>query len=321
MTLQWPLRRKMPATVVIPTYRRPRPLLDCVHSLVEGKDRPDEIIVVGREDDTPTRQAVDRAQELYAGKTTVRTGWVAEAGHLPPVQKGLELASNEIVVFVDDDVTVTPEWLDRLVSPFADPRVGVTGGRVITPAVRPRRLKGKPGRTSWYGKHWGNVGSLEGDSPVEVESVMEGNWAWRRSLLASLKFDPVLNFDDGSMYGLDLCLQARSRQYRVLYEPRALVYHHAAPRAPDLDRADRGRRSFAYSRNYTYIMLKHLPRWRRPIFLGWWFMVGERGAWGLAALLAETSAGRWPRPRDVWSALRGKVEGILLAGSGARSHA
>ena len=303
------------ATIVIPTYRRPGPMIDCVRSLVEGSQQPDEIIVVGREDDTPTKEALVQAEELCAGKSALHAGWVTQPGHLPPVEKGLRLASGEIVAFVDDDVTVTQDWLEHLIAPFSDPTVGVVGGRVITPACQPPRLKGKPGCISWYGKHWGNVASLQGESPIEVEGVMEGNCAWRRELLTSLKFDPVLNFDDACMYGLDLCLQAASRGSRVLYQPRALVYHHAVPRAPELDRNDRPRRVFSYTRNYTYIMLKRLPWWRRPIFLAWWFLVGERGAWGLAAALADIFGGHPPQSQQFWSTMKGKLEGIRLTGS------
>jgi GT2 family glycosyltransferase len=308
-------------SIVIPTYRRPGALLECVRSILAGKRRPDEIIVVGRKDDILTREALSQVRELHAEWTVLRAGWVTEAGHIPPVSKGLELASGEIVVFVDDDVTVTPDWLDRLASHFGEQDVAVVGGHVITPGCGNLRLKGKPGCTSWYGKHWGNVASLEGDSVLEVESVMECNWAWRRELLASLKFDPVLNFDDASMYGLDLCLQARSKGCRVLYEPRAVVHHHVAPRTPDLDRSDRTRRSFSYSRNYTYIMLKHLPWLRCLIFLIWWFLIGERGSRGLAVLLADGAAGRLPGRREMWRALSGKLEGIHLCRSGVRVHA
>lgn len=308
------------ASVVVPTYRRPVPLIACVRSLVGGSRQPSEIIVIGREDDTTAREALAQAQQLCADKTAFRAGWVTKPGHVPPVQKGLALASSGIVAIVDDDVTVTPEWLGHLLAPFSDPSVGVVGGQVITPASAPPRLKGKPGCISWYGKHWGNVASLEGLSPIDVQAIMEGNSAWRRELLASLKFDPVLNFDDAAMYGLDLCLQAASRGYRVLYEPRALVYHHAVPRAPELDRADRPRRIFSYARNYTYIMLRRLPWWRRPIFLAWWFLIGERGGWGMGAAMVEILRGHFPQPRQLWSALRGKVVGILLTGSGAHVH-
>jgi GT2 family glycosyltransferase len=314
------LVRSSLASVVIPTYRRPGPLLECIHSVAGGSARPREIIVVGRDHDTPTREVFVLAQSVCAGKITLRAGWVTEPGHLPPVQKGLELGKSDIVAFLDDDVTVTPEWLGHLTAPFADPSVGAVGGRVITPSSQPARLKGRPGCISWYGKHWGNVASVEGVSPLDVHGVMEGNCAWRRELLASLKFDPVLNFDDASMYGLDLCLQAKRKGYRVLYEPRAVVHHHAVPRAPGLDRADRPRRDFSYTRNYTYIMLKHLPWWRRPIFLAWWFLIGERGSWGLGAALVDFFKGRIPPPSHLWRTFNGKVEGILLSGSSAHAH-
>jgi GT2 family glycosyltransferase len=307
-------------TVVIPTYGRPGPLIDCIRSLIEGKQQPCEIIVVGREGDASTKDALVLAQQLCAGRTALRTAWVTEAGHIPPVEKGLALASSPIVAVVDDDVTVTPEWLGHLSAAFEDPSVGVAGGRVLTEGAQPPRCKGKPGCNSWYGKHWGNVTSLNGDRPIEVQGVAEGNWAWRRDLLASLKFDNVLNFDDASMYGLDLCLQAQARGSRVIYEPRAVVFHHPAPRPRGLERADRPRRNFSYARNYTYIMLKHLPWWRRPIFLAWWFLIGERGAWGLAALLVDALTGRVPRLPDIWGTVTGKFEGLRLATSGVRSH-
>jgi GT2 family glycosyltransferase len=306
-------QRKTAIAVIIPTYRRPGPLIDCIRSIVVGSQQPHEIIVIGREGDSQTKEALAQAQKLCSGKTTLRVDWVIETGHVPPVEKGVKLASCEIVAFVDDDVTVTTDWLERLVAPYSDSSVGVVGGRVITPACGPRRLRGKPGRTSWYGRLWANVGSVEGEQPIDVEGVMEGNSAWRRSLLMGVGFDPVLNFDDGCMYGLDLCLGARARGFRVVYNPTALVYHHTAPRDPNLDRADRPRRVFAYCRNYTYIMLKHLPWWRKPIFLCWWFLIGARDGWGLASILAAALTGRPPAPREVLYGFRGKLQGILLS--------
>lgn len=298
-------------TVVIPTYRRPQALTACVHSILEGASQPSEIIVVGRQGDKETEQTVSQLQILPRGEIQLRSLWVTATGHVPPIEAGVRAASGDIVVIVDDDITAEGGWLEHLLSSFSDPKVGVAGGRVVVPGQPPSKLRGRPGRISWYGKLWGNLAGIGGSTPVDVLSVMEGNWAWRRELLASLIFDPVLNFDDASMYGLDLCLQAAERGYRIVYEPRALVHHHVAPRAPELDRADRSRRSFSYCRNYTYIMLKHFTLWRRLIFLGWWFLVGERGGWGAGAVVADTLV-RGRAQRHVASALRGKVEGMRL---------
>ena len=299
-------------TVIIPTYRRHEALTACVRSILIGKSQPDEIIVVGRQGDGETEQSVSHLLESPMGCTHLRSAWVTIPGHIPPIEAGLSAASREIVAIVDDDVTVRADWLGQLISNFSDPSVGVVGGRVIVPGMPLPKLKGQPGQIAWYGKAWGNVASMDGSGPVRVDSVMECNWAWRRDLLSSVFFDPVLNFDDASMYGVDLCLQAKRKGYQVIYEPRAVVDHHIAPRAPELDRADRPRRVFSYCRNYTYIMLKNLSAWRRPIFLGWTFLVGERQAWGVAALLVDTLTHGLRVRRNVVSAFRAKVEGIRL---------
>jgi GT2 family glycosyltransferase len=300
-------------TVVIPTYLRPEMLLRCVESILAGSQRPGEILIVGREGDRGTEEAIAAIQVRQLSGVKVRSAWVAEPGHVPPVEAGARNASSDLVAIVDDDVTVTSEWLSSLVPHFADPDVGVVGGRVLVPGMPLPKPKGKPGCISWYGKQWANLGWVGGDATFPVDSVMEGNSIWRRELLGSLEFDPVLNFDDAVMYGLDLCLQAKKRGFKLLYDPRALVYHHSAPRAPELDRQERGSRLFCLCRNYTYIMLKRSPPLRRVVFLGWWFLIGERGAWGVGSLVVDTLQSGLRKRRYVPQAWRGKMEGIRLA--------
>jgi hypothetical protein len=55
-----------------------------------------------------------------------------------------------------------------------------------------------------------------------------------------------------------------------------------------------GRGGFAYCRNYTYIVLSHFFFWRRAVFLGWWFLVGERGSWGPGAMANGYTPARGP---------------------------
>ncbi len=299
-------------SVVIPTYLRPETLLKCVESIFAGSRRPDEIVIVGRKGDAGTENAIAAIEAAPHAGVKIRSAWVTEPGHVPPVETGARTASSDLVAIVDDDVTVTPEWLSSLVPHFADPGVGVVGGRVLLPGEPLPKVKGKPGCVSWYGKHWANLSSVGGDSSFPVDSVMEGNSIWRRELLASLEFDPILNFDDAVMYGLDLCFQVKERGYKLLYEPRALAYDHAAPRAPELDRERRGQRLFCLCRNHTYIILKRFPLWRRLAFLGWWFLIGERGTWGVGSLVVDIVRDGWRKKRFVAEAWRGKLEGIRL---------
>jgi len=287
-------------------------LLKCVASLLAGSRKPDEIVIVGRKGDADTENAVATIDATQHPSVRIRSAWVTKPGHIPPVETGARSVTGDLVAVVDDDAAVTPEWLTSLVPHFAHAAVGVVGGRVLVPGATTPKLKGTPGCISWYGKIWGNLGSMDGPSTWEVDTVMEGNCVWRRNLLTSLEFDPALNFDDASMYGLDLCLQAKKCGFRAIYEPRALVYHYPSPRAPELDRQERGGRLFSYCRNYTYIILKRFPWWRRLIFLGWWFLVGERDAWGLGSLAFDKLSGDWRKDRHLEQAWRGKIEGIRL---------
>jgi GT2 family glycosyltransferase len=298
-------------SVVIPTLHRPGPLSECVESILRGTQTPREIVIVGRAGDVETEGAIHTLRKRCEPAVKLTAAWVDVPGHIPPVQKGAQVASGELVALVDDDITVVPEWLETLSSHFDDPKVGIAGGRVLVPGAPVPKAKGKPGCVSWYGKAWGNIGAWEGPSGTDVDAVMEGNSMWRRELLAGLEFDPVLNFEDGIMYGLDLCLQAKKRGVRIVFEPRALVYHHVAPRPAEVDR-HRDNRLFAYCRNYTYVLLKQLPAWRRPIFLAWWFLVGERKAWGAGAFLVDAMTRGFGDSRLLAQSWRGKVEGIRL---------
>jgi len=124
---------------------------------------------------------------------------------------------------------------------------------------------------------------------------------------------PSAHFDDASCMASTLCLQARDRRFDVLYEPRALAYHHVAQRAPGLDRADRPRRCFAYSETTPTSCSNTCTGGGVRSFLagGSWSASAALGGW--RHCWPRRSRGPRPRPHDAWSALRGKVEGVLLS--------
>ncbi len=268
----------MSVTIVVPTWQRAQWLSRCLAAVVAQEPSPDEVVVVGRAGDAEaqivtTEKAVDKA-------VTVRWVDVDRPGHVAPIITGLAVARGEIVAFVDDDAEPQPGWLGALLEPFEDRRVACVGGRVSTVDFR-GVVHHDAGRIRWYGKHIGNIGALEVPHPIDVDGVMECNWAWRHDVLAGLEFDPVLDFQDAFMYGLDLCLQAEAMNWRVVYHPGARVAHHLAPRDSSLDREDRSNRTFTFARNYTYIGLKHFSGLRRAAFVAWWWGLGVHEAYGI----------------------------------------
>jgi glycosyltransferase involved in cell wall biosynthesis len=289
-------------------------LLQAIASIFEGTRIPDELIIIGWRSDGATVMAVEGLLGQDNAYThLIQSLWITAPGHIPPIEAGLKAASSEFVAIIDDDVTVTPFWLQNLLRHFADPTVGVVGGRVFTPGFTKKiRIQSNAGQITWYGQFRGNVTYLDGDHAFEVASVVECNWCWRRNLAVTLEFDMVLNFESAPNYGIDLTLQAREKGFKVLYDPQASVYHHLAPRSTELDRSYRLRRLFAQSRNYTYIMLTHLQWWQKCLFLVWYFGVGGRNAPGIGVIIAELPNGARLRQREYVVAMGGKFEGLRL---------
>lgn len=298
-------------SVVIPTWRRASWLERCLAALALQTRLPDEVLVVGRAEDHAARIVVARYGALLP--CSLRWLEVATDGHIPPIREGIERTSAEIVSFLDDDTEPESGWLAALLEPFGESRVACVGGRVVTPGLNATPA-GDAGRLRWYGRYVGNVGELVRAQPVEVDGVVECNWAWRVEVLRRLEFAPVLGLDDSLHYGLDLCLQAKRLGYRVLYTSKATITHYMVKREGTVAREDTQRRSYIYGRNLTYLGLKRYSPARRLAFLLWWFGVGERQSYGF--LKAAWDLPRAPRTatRQLRSALAGRWAGVLAWG-------
>lgn len=298
----------MTVTVLVPSWRRSHLLPRLIGSLRLQEFLPEEIVVAGRTDDEQTKDVVDAAGDSEG--PAVRWIPVDRPGFLAPIQTAMNYIRTEIVAIIDDDATPDTSWLERLRLPFADPKVACVGGRVIEPGKQPLRISRRAGQVTWFGQYVGQIGHLSPPSLLEVHSVMEGNCAWQTDVLRSLEFEPIFDLDDALNYGLDLCLQAKSRGYRIIYAPEATVTHQTArPYALD-DLQWRLDRAFVSGRNVTYIGLRRYEPFRRAIFLPWWVLVGERQSYGL--IKAAWDFPRSPRATALLllASMRGRKQGL-----------
>jgi GT2 family glycosyltransferase len=201
---------------------------------------------------------------------------------------------------VDDDAVPQIGWLEELSRPFRDSSVACVGGQAIGPndrsAIRSRARDA--GRFRWYGRFIGHFGTVCTQRTVAADSVLEGNCAWRRDVLRTLRRDAFFNVGDSLHYGMDLCLEAQAQGWKVLYASRAIVVHHEAQRPPGvISRDDRSARCFFHGRNFTYIGLRHFKGLRRAVFPLWWLLVGERQSYGVLTGiydLVSTRGRTWP---------------------------
>lgn len=131
---------------------------------------------------------------------------------------GVELASTEIVAFLDDDAAADPDWIERLLAPFADPSVVAVGGAPLPVYAKPRP-RWFPSEFDWV---FGCAYTGLPTTSAPVLRLIGANMAVRRADL--LAIGGLRSMADD----LDMChrLLGLAPQNKLIYEPRAIVWHH-----------------------------------------------------------------------------------------------
>jgi len=211
-----------------------------------------------------------------------------------------EVARGDIVAFLDDDAWADPDWLDRLVAPYADGSVVAVGGAPLPEfeAARPRWF---PFEFDWV---FGCAYAGLPEEPAPVERLIGANMSVRRPALAEIGGFHSDNHDD-----MDMCHRLRylRPEDQLVYEPMARV-HHFVPAA---------RTTWGYF-------------WRRCFFVNKGKVAAFRQMEGAADLSADigfvaralsqgVSKGlRQALKGDAWGGVRAAaiLAGIVLAGCG-----
>ncbi|MBN1793673.1 MAG: glycosyltransferase family 2 protein [Candidatus Omnitrophica bacterium] len=285
-------------SVVIVTHDRSRLLENCLKG-VQGQTYPHiEVIVVdnGSHDETYSilatvfnRVIVIKSQEneLYARAAN----------------KGMRQARGEIIVCLNNDVSLDREFITEAVSAFfLDPRIGMVQGKIL--AADGRRIDStglflsRSGSARERGHRRPDTTLYE--APGFVFGVCGAVGCYRRSMLVDIEEDGSC-FDEAYEFfyeDLDLCIRAQTRGWKAYYTPRAVAFHKrggTCQAAPPLGRGE-GRRRYAfmglpnhlkimYLSNRYYMLRKHCTRWHIVQNLPWLLMLELR--WWLYLLFFE----------------------------------
>ena len=231
-------------TVAICTLDRPNSLMRALGSLESqsGEGRFDIVVA-----DNSPRETARVASETFAARFdrgAMSYLPVRELGLSQARNAALEYATTQFVSFLDDDVTVPPEWLDEMSAGLTDSNPAVAGG--------PVRLAWDGGRPRWMQlEHEGLYSSLDlGDASrdfrVPFEAPVGTNLVVDRVVaLAHGGFDIELGRKGSGLVGAeDLDIAVRLGTVgRVRYLPKAWVFHHVEP--------ERARRRWLLRRYYT----------------------------------------------------------------------
>jgi O-antigen biosynthesis protein len=239
-------------TVVIPTAGRGRGrdesdvphIVSLLHDTKFRASVPNEFEVLVVVDDTTPEMVIDELVQIeddFAGVRLITP---------PPRQKGFNFAERinwgvsfgrfEYLLVLNDDVSVIDEdWVDRLLDPFWDPAVGVTGPMLLfeNGVVQCAGISCNHGATAHiaYGALW----SDQSDTSVvhctrEVSAVTGAALATRRSifdLVGGLSTSFPVYYND-----IDYCFKAWEAGKSVVFTPESRLIHFESASISQINR-------------------------------------------------------------------------------------
>jgi GT2 family glycosyltransferase len=302
------------ASVVVPTnFARPAELRRCLKTLAQ-LDHPDyEVIVVdNRPDHAPLAEleGVRVVREPRPGISAARN-------------RGVAVATGEIIAFTDDDVQAHPGWLSALGGRFArQPHVSAVSGLVVpleleTQAQILFEQSGSGLDRSYAPLTFGRAGRFRVRRREQLTGREEtrslyltgefgfgANMAFRTAVLqASGGFDEALGVGTATRGGEDLAMfvELLTAGHQIGYEPSAIIEHQHRATMGDLDR-----QIYGYGLGFTAMLTA--VALRDP-----WHLLGLAGivpAW-LKSLRVESSAKSVNRSDDYPPALaRAELRGM-----------
>lgn len=276
--------------VLVPTYGRPHQLEACLQALLDQSRRPDQVVVVARQSDLASRHVIERWCRRATVEVAVRL--VDRPGVVQAMRAGLELATCDVVAVTDDDAIPHSDWLERLEPHYRDPHVGGVGGRdlLYTPQGLLEGSADVVGRLSWFGRVTGQHHLGQGP-PRSVHVLKGANLSLRRDLW--VLDAPLRGQGAQPEWEVDVCLRARRRGWTLVYDPAALVDHHAGPRIVGDERTPltpQKLREVAF--NEAYAVLRWMPWWRRPAAVAYLLLLGRNDLPGVLWSVMQMVRGR-----------------------------
>jgi|SRR5579871_2120713 len=298
-TIQLPPRRGSRAvSVVIPNWNGKDLLARYLPSVIEALavDPENEIVVV---DNGSSDGSADLVRETFPQVRVVALP--VNLGFGGGSNEGFREARNDILVLLNSDMRVAPDFLPPLVEAFADPDVFAVSCQIFF--SDPQKVREETGLT----QGWWQDGSLRVRHRIDgaIGDLFPcfygggGSCAFDRGKFLELGgFDPLLR--PFYLEDTDLGYLAWKRGWKVLYQPRSVVYHEHRGTIGKRFREDQIQA--VLKKNYLLFCWKNIHEWRRlssHFFFAW--------AGAVVSLLFGDALGR-PNLRALWQASKQLVE-------------
>jgi glucosyl-dolichyl phosphate glucuronosyltransferase len=280
-------------SAIIPTKNRPTDLVNAVRSILLQTIGPDELVIV---DQTPGNESRTAVHELFANTAPPlpRLIYLHEpeiSGASMARNRAMECCSANILLFLDDDVILEPEFVEALIETYQKypSAKGISG--VITNYQRSNAwlrswswlFARGPFHDERQAIYW-HANEMADTDVIAVQKFGAGLMSFRADAIAHVRFD--LNPCAFPAEDIDFCAQLAPGSL-LLIAPRARLAHMKTPTA----RASEHwlQREVRVSR---YLYKRHWHRSFKYRLCFWWLQFGYALA-AAAASVRRFSLGPW----------------------------
>lgn len=292
------LKHSLTVSAIIATKNRSADLARTIDTLLKQTVVPREVFVVDQSPEKSfTRALPDFIRYIHDPKI---------AGANAARNVGIDLATGDVLLFLDDDVELEPDFLKELLLAYSSDVAGVSG--IIT-NYQPSSL----GQRIWdtvflqgvfrdpRQKIYWRANELRDSPPIPVDRFTGCLMSFRAAAIGSKRWDSRLIGGSFQVQDdLDFCWSL-PRSGKFVIAPRARLAHHRTPTARAADHW-----LFTHAQTNCFMRQRH---WRKGLWSGIcfaWLNVG----YGAAAALSSLK-GRSIRPLQMWR--EGARKGAMLA--------
>lgn len=203
-------------TVLIPAFNEEKVIERAVETVLASTDVRIEVIVI---DDGSSDGTGDRVTAAFGTDPRVRLLTLENGGKARALNKGLELATGEIVIALDADTRFEPTTIARLARWFDDPRIGAVAGNAKV-GNRVNLV------TRWQALEYITAQNLERRAFARLNAitVVPGAvGAWRLAAIAQAGGYP----HDTLAEDQDLTIAIQRQGWRVTYDQYAVAWTEA----------------------------------------------------------------------------------------------
>ncbi len=222
LELVFPEDDKPRVSIVVPVYNEYRMTLYCLRSVLEhSSDVAYELILADDCSSDPTATIKERVKNIKVVRGKENRGFLSNCN----AAAAEAVADN--ILFLNNDVAVTPGWLSTLLHTLdAHPDIGIVGPKLL---FGDGQLQ-EAGGIIWDDASGWNFGRMDDPAKPEYNYLRDTDYVSGACLLVrSTLWQQLGGFDNRYVPAYyedtDIAFEARAAGYRVVYQPAASIYH------------------------------------------------------------------------------------------------